>query len=110
VEHYEPGDVIVRRGDVGDKLYIVNRGQVEVIRGGSATRERPLALLREGDYFGEAALLRDAPRNATVRARTPVEVYSLSKADFGRLMAAVPPLRSKVEHTMEIRVRALGSS
>jgi ATP-binding cassette subfamily B protein len=109
VERYQAGDVIVRQGDVGDKLYIVNRGQVEVVRVGSSARERPLARLQEGDYFGEAALLRDSPRNATVRARTPVEVYSLTKADFGRLMAAVPPLRSKVEHTMEFRVQALNS-
>lgn len=73
----DPGTVIVREGDAGDRFYIVVEGEVEISEGG-----KTLSTLGEGGYFGEIALLRDLPRTATVVAKTPVVLYGLDREDF----------------------------
>jgi MFS family permease len=70
------GSVIVREGEIGDRFYIVEDGELEVVEAGEpAGRGSP-------DYFGEIALLRDVPRTATVTARTPVSLYALDRDHF----------------------------
>ncbi|MFM2096104.1 MAG: hypothetical protein RIS70_3228 [Planctomycetota bacterium] len=92
---FAPGETLVHEGDVGDEMYFLTKGQAEVVRGNSP---RPLTVLREGSFFGELAILRDAPRAATVRALTDLEVYALRRdavlqlasnhADFDRYLRA----------------------
>lgn len=105
IERYSAGDVIISEGDVGEKLYLIARGQVEVLTTNPAYDHRSLAVLRAGDHFGEIALLYDMPRTATIRARTPVQLYSLSKDDFNDLLAAVPGLRDRLEQMMVERAQ-----
>lgn len=62
-----------------------------------------LATLSTMDYFGEIALLRDVPRTATVQSRGPVELYSLSRADFQDLLARSEHLRSAMAETGDTR-------
>jgi long-chain acyl-CoA synthetase len=90
---FAPGDVVVHEGDVGDEMYFLTKGQVEVVQGRPQQR---LAVVREGAFFGELAILTDAPRAATIRALTDVEVYALRRdavlqlarlhADFNRYL------------------------
>ncbi|MDA0816848.1 MAG: AMP-binding protein [Planctomycetota bacterium] len=92
---FAAGETIVHEGDVGDEMFFLTKGQVEVLRGDPAER---LTVLREGSFFGELAILRDAPRAATIRALTEVEVYALRRdsvrqladahADFSRYLQA----------------------
>ena len=92
---FAPGETLVHEGDVGDEMYFLTKGQVEVLRGDPPRR---LTVLREGSFFGELAILRDAPRAATIRAIGAVEVYALRRdgvlhlarahADFGGYLQA----------------------
>ncbi len=80
-EHYAPDAVILRQGDVGDTFYVIRQGAVSVTSHTDGA-ERVLAIRRAGEFFGEAALLTDNPRNATVRAIDDVELLALGKDDF----------------------------
>jgi putative peptide zinc metalloprotease protein len=78
---YPSGAEIIREGEEGDAVYIVELGRVEVVtpKGGSL---RQLAMLGQGEAFGEQALLSDEPRAATVRALEDVVLLRLSREDF----------------------------
>src|SRR5215467_14870946 len=76
-EHFERGETIFVSGDFGDKVYFLVRGEVRIERNGAT-----LATLRDGDVFGEAALISDLPRNATVRATTSVDAIAVSREAF----------------------------
>jgi MFS family permease len=71
------GTEIVRKGEAGDRFYLVSGGEIEIVLdSGSPRREGA------GSYFGEIALLRNVPRTATVRAATDVQLYALERDDF----------------------------
>jgi hypothetical protein len=103
LEHVPAGTTIVREGEPGDKLYIVKSGEVSVLAHGSGERDVEVATLAMMDYFGEIALLRDVPRTATVRAHGPVELYSLSRADFQQILARSEELREALSGTSDAR-------
>jgi NADH dehydrogenase len=96
--HFEPGEIIFNEGDVGDFLYIITRGEVEVYN-----KSGHLANLGPGQYFGEMALLREATRNATIRCIKSTNVLALTKKDFGTLIANFKELRQNFEDTDRIR-------
>lgn len=83
---FEPGTEIIRQGDSGDRFYIVESGEVEVLHDGGR-----INTLGPGGYFGEIALLRDVPRTASVRALTDVVAFALEREDFLGAVTASPP-------------------
>ena len=71
------GEAIVRQGEPGEECYLLRSGRVEVVSRNGEDEERNLATLGPGSVFGEAALLTESPRNATVRALEPCELLAL---------------------------------
>ena len=88
-QHFEPGDIIFHQGDLGDSVYVIQQGDCDVIKEENEAN-RTLATLHAGDYFGEMALLADKTRNATIQARTAMEVLLIPKRDFDTLRRSVP--------------------
>ena len=94
------GDILFRAGDVGDALYIVAHGKVEVLtepatEGKIATG--PIAVLGEGHAFGEMSLLSGGPRTATIRATENSDLLRIGKQDFEELIAADDELADAVK-------------
>ncbi|MCS6850395.1 MAG: glucose-6-phosphate dehydrogenase [Gemmataceae bacterium] len=85
---FEPGDVIFRKGEPGTAMYVICRGQVEILDGDGVCR----GVLREGDYFGELSLLLSQPRIATARALTRCDIFVLEKDAFVEVLKAHPKL------------------
>lgn len=104
LERAAAGTPIVRQGAQGDTLYIIKGGEVDVTARGAGGQDTHLATLGPTDYFGEIALLRDVPRTATVTARGPVELYTLSRADFQDLLARAEEVRASLGSTGDARL------
>jgi NADH dehydrogenase FAD-containing subunit len=101
--HFEPGDVIVRQGDQGDCAYLINRGEVEVLRQ-EGDHQQPVAKLKSGECFGEIALLAGVPRTATVRCLTPVDVLVLPRDEFMTLAEGYRDFGSALKSRMVERI------
>ena len=83
---YPPGTTIIQEGDVGESFFLLESGEAQVFKRGvdSAVNQ-----YQKGDYFGELALLNDAPRAASVVSKTEVKVATLGKNGFQRLLGPV---------------------
>jgi CRP-like cAMP-binding protein len=82
IEEYEPRGIVVREAEVGDCMYIILDGYLEVsIRSGSSDREVGIATLRPGDFFGEQSLLPwgTGRRNASIKALHSAKVFRIDK-------------------------------
>ena len=105
-ETFLPGREIVRQGDPGDKFYIIARGQVEVRRTEEQSgQSAEVAVLQDGDFFGEITLLTGFPRTATVRALTVCTCISLERGHFTRLLDRFPELKRQVSEIALQRLR-----
>ena len=97
---YEPGSMILRRGDVADKVYFLVRGEVSVIVELPQGGFKRLSTLSAGMGFGESALIAGGVRSADVRADTAVECCTLSADAFARLEHECPGLMIRLMHNL----------
>ena len=105
-ETFQPGREIVRQNDPGDKFYIIARGQVEVWRTEEQSgNTKRVAVLQDGDFFGEITLITGFPRTATVRAMTVCTCISLERGQFNRMMDRFPELRRQLSEVAVQRLR-----
>lgn len=88
--HYAKGETIFRKGDVGDLLYIIASGKIEVLAEG-----KQIATLGKGEYFGEMALLDQKKRIATVKCLEDAELIAIRKHDFQVLITNFQDLREE---------------
>jgi putative ABC transport system ATP-binding protein len=79
--HFDKGEVVIRQGDVGEELFLISEGEVEVLR-----EDHEIARLGPADFFGELSLISGEPRNATVVATTSLDTYVLGKTEFRAAM------------------------
>lgn len=94
---FRKGEVVFHQGDVGDRVYIVQHGEVEVIRENPDGSKAAVEHLGKGDYFGEKALLTDAPRRSTVRALTDITTLAIERRDFHSLFSGIPAFKHSIE-------------
>jgi CRP-like cAMP-binding protein len=84
---YSLGEDIIVQGEKGDFFYVIKSGRVAVLQKKKGeTETKQVVVLCEGNAFGEEALIRDDPRNATCRAIEETTVYALDKVDFGQVL------------------------
>ena len=95
------GKVLAQEGTAGDLFYVIDRGEADVTIGGAH-----VAQLKEGGFFGEMALLDDLPRTATVTATTPMVLYAIKAADFGRFLDESPSVLRSILKTVSERLRS----
>jgi CRP-like cAMP-binding protein len=86
VHSYAPGDILCRENALEDRFYMILEGEVEVTKVINNSEVRVLKLLTPGDFFGEMALIHNAPRAATVTARSPLTTLELDKAGFEHVL------------------------
>jgi glucose-6-phosphate 1-dehydrogenase len=100
------GETILRKGDAGAEMYLISRGEVEVIDDNGQVR----AKLSEGNCFGELALLFSEPRTATVRAKTVCDLFVLGRAEFMRILRDHQQFASAIKEIARERYQRVVSS
>ena len=103
---YEDGEVIVRQGEVGNCMYVIQEGKVEVLTERDG-KEVFLMTLEEGDFFGEMAIFEREVRSATVRALGKIRVLTVDERTFLRRIHKDPSLAVRIVQTMSARIRML---
>jgi len=107
LEHLEvsTGETIIRQGEAGEECYVLRSGRVEVVTSGAQGDERILATLDPGSLFGEAALLTDGLRNATVRALEPCTLLVLRRRDLLEVLGEDRRTRQRMLELVRMRDR-----
>lgn len=106
---YEDGAIVIRQGDSGDCMYVIQEGQVEVVveQAGLATR---LAVRSAGDFFGEMAIFEREVRMATVQALGRTRILKVDKKNLLRSIHDDPSLALHTVETLSGRVRELSQA
>jgi putative peptide zinc metalloprotease protein len=107
LEHLEvsTGETIIRQGEAGEECYVLRSGRVEVLTSEAQGDERILATLDPGSLFGEAALLTDGTRNATVRALEPCTLLVLRRTDLLEVLGEDRQTRERMLELVRMRDR-----
>ncbi len=101
---YKDGEVIIKQGDTGDCLYVIQEGIVEVIFE-SGDKEIKLAELGETEFFGEMGLFEKDVRSSTVRAKGDAMVMTIDKKNFYKTIQKDPTLAYRLLEKMSNRLR-----
>jgi hypothetical protein len=101
-EIYQPGEIVFQEGDQGDCAYFIHTGEVEVVHTENGV-EKIVAVLKDGEYFGEMALITSHPRNATVRAVNATKLAVLGKKNFLTMLNLMPSARKDIMLTVTER-------
>jgi NADH:ubiquinone reductase (H+-translocating) len=101
--HYEPGDYVFRKGDAPTNFYVLEQGEVEVLRDQNGCEVEVVTVLGAGSFFGERSLIGNRPRVMSIRARTAIEVLVLGKNVFTQMSSALKPLRDALAQALNRR-------
>jgi CRP-like cAMP-binding protein len=99
-ESFEAGEIIIEEGQSDATIYVIRSGEVQVVHNGEE-----LAVLGEGDLFGEMALIDNMPRSATIIALTDTVVVPVNHDHFYALLQKAPVFGATVMHVISSRLR-----
>jgi CRP/FNR family cyclic AMP-dependent transcriptional regulator len=99
---YMQGATIVKQGDPGETFYVILEGEAKV-----TVKNRKVASLYPGDFFGEISLLDPGPRTASVVAQTPVFLLELTRKKFFKMLDREPVMALRIGERLAQRLREL---
>ncbi len=105
--YYHAGDYVYRTGEPATSFYVIEKGEVEIIKNEGQDNETLLAVLGQGNFFGEMALLNNRPRSANVRARSNVELTVMGRHVFSQISTSLAPLRDMLTAAVKKRSESL---
>ena len=105
---YNDGEIITRQGDVGDCMYVIQAGAVEVLTENDGI-ETLLRVAGEGEFMGEMAIFDREKRSATLRARGEARLLTIDKKNFLKRIHKDPSLAFRLVQTMSKRIRDLSA-
>jgi thioredoxin reductase (NADPH) len=109
VLRFAPGEAIIHEGDPAKDFYVIAHGEAIVLERDGSGVEHVINELKEDQYFGEVGLLRGEPRNATVRAKTSLEVIAVSQESFKMMIESSKQTADDIAKVAASRVRAVGT-
>ncbi|UCF64512.1 MAG: cyclic nucleotide-binding domain-containing protein [bacterium] len=103
---YRDGEIVIRQGDRGDSLYVIQEGQVEILVEKEG-REIVLRVLGPNELIGEMAIIEKEVRSATARAKGTARILTIDKKNFLKRISEDPTLAFRIIETMSRRIRDL---
>ena len=100
-----PGDFIIKKGDLGEEMYFISQGTVELL---DDDEENILVRLSEGSFFGEMALILDQPRAASLRSADYTDLYILERTEFEQVISKYPGFHAKLNEILKARQEEIG--
>jgi len=98
----KPGEIVFREGDPGDLMYVILSGEIEI-----TFRGKTVETLKEGQIFGELALVDDRPRSATATAKSDARIVPVDEKRFTFLVEETPYFAVQVMRIMAARIRMM---
>ncbi len=92
---FPAGHAIIKQGDIGKSFFILESGEADAYKSGNP---QSVKHYKKGDFFGELALLNDAPRAASIVSATEVKVATMGKAAFARLLGPVEGIMRRTQY------------
>lgn len=103
---YKSGDIIFEENSNADGFFIIAKGEVEILKSGEYSLAETLAVKKDGDVFGEMAIIDDLPRSATIRAKSDTVLLKLSKDIFNELLKSFSHIAIEISRGICSNVRA----
>lgn len=104
---YDEESIVFGEGFEGQTLYLIKSGEVQVTKKDPSGAEQVLALLKEGDIFGEMSFIDGRPHSATIKAVHKTELFQIEKSEFDKLVEKNPKVAYKIMKTIVVQVDAI---
>jgi len=105
-KEYRSGEIIIKQGESGNCMFVIQSGEVEVLRDSKGSQVR-LAVRKSGDFFGEMALFSREVRSATVRALGDARILTVDRKNLLNSIQKDPSLAFRIIETLSKRIRDL---
>lgn len=110
VRKYKKGEIIFHEGDTTQDMFIIKRGNVSIEKKTDNPETIQLALLSNGNFFGEMAMIEGLPRSATARAETDVEVQTIHSGNFLVFIQKDPTFAFEIINSLSNRIRVMNNN